>query len=40
VNSKFYDIPDGLSEYKPFIQNKGKCVSWLDWQIKGSNFIE
>jgi len=39
VSSGFYNIPDNLKEYKPFIQNKEKCVSWLDWQIKGSDFI-
>lgn len=38
VKSKFYDIPDELEEYKPFIQNKEKCVSWLEWQIKGNDF--
>ena len=39
VWSGFYNIPDNLKEYKPFIQNKEKCVNWLDWQIKGSDFI-
>ncbi|MDD2908118.1 MAG: AAA family ATPase [Candidatus Gracilibacteria bacterium] len=39
VGSGFYNIPENLKEYKPFIQNKEKCVSWLDWQIKGSDFI-
>src|SRR5680860_51319 len=38
VNSKFYDIPENLIEYQPFIQNQEKCVDWLDWQIKGNNF--
>ncbi len=40
VWSGFYNIPDNLKEYKPFIQNKEKCVSWLDWQDKGSAFID
>jgi ABC-type Mn2+/Zn2+ transport system ATPase subunit len=38
VNSNFYNIPEGLEEYTPFIQNKEKCVSWLEWQIEGNDF--
>ncbi|AFL69622.1 AAA family ATPase [Sulfurospirillum barnesii] len=38
VKSKFYDVPEGLEEYKPFIQNKETCVSWLEWQMKGNDF--
>ncbi|MDD4151784.1 MAG: AAA family ATPase, partial [Candidatus Gracilibacteria bacterium] len=40
VGSGFYNIPENLKEYKDFIQNKDKCVSWLDWQIKDSEFID
>lgn len=36
--NKIENIPKGLEEYKPFIQNKEKCVSWLEWQIKGNDF--
>ena len=36
--NKIENIPDGLEDYKPFIQNKEKCVSWLEWQIKGNDF--
>ncbi len=38
--NKIENIPDNIKEYKSFIQNKEKCVSWLDWQIKGNNFID
>lgn len=38
--NKIENIPSNLVEYKPFLQNKDKCVSWLDWQIKGNNFSE
>lgn len=34
------NIPENLIEYKPFLQNKEKCVSWLDWQIKGNEFSD
>jgi len=36
--NKIDNIPKNLREYTPFIQNKEKCVSWLDWQIKGNEF--
>ncbi len=39
VNSKFYDVPENLKEYTTFIQNKETCVSWLDWQMKGDEFM-
>lgn len=38
--NKIENIPKGLEEYKPFIQNKEKCVSWLDWQNKGNDFSD
>jgi energy-coupling factor transporter ATP-binding protein EcfA2 len=38
--NKIENIPDGLSEYKPFLQNKEKCIGWLDWQIKGNHFSD
>ena len=34
------NIPSNIVEYKPFLQNKETCVSWLDWQIKGNNFSD
>lgn len=36
--NKIENIPNGLEEYQRFIQNKEKCVSWLEWQIKGNDF--
>jgi ABC-type Mn2+/Zn2+ transport system ATPase subunit len=38
--NKIDNIPENLKEYSPFIQNKEKCVSWLDWQIKGNDFSD
>ncbi|CAC9644818.1 hypothetical protein [uncultured Gammaproteobacteria bacterium] len=38
--NKIENIPDGLSEYKPFLQHKEKCIGWLDWQIKGNHFSD
>ncbi len=37
--NKIQHIPPGLEQYKPFIQSE-KSVGWIDWQIKGCNFIE
>lgn len=38
--NKIENIPNGLEEYKPFIQNKETCVSWLEWQIRGNDFSD
>lgn len=38
--NKIENIPDNIKEYQPFIQNKEKCVSWLNWQIQGNEFID
>ncbi|WXT99620.1 MAG: hypothetical protein Ctma_0324 [Catillopecten margaritatus gill symbiont] len=38
--NKIENIPENLKEYAPFIQDKEKCVKWLEWQIKGNNFSE
>lgn len=34
--NKLKHIPEGLEEYEPFI-NSSDCVSWIDWQTKGSD---
>lgn len=37
--NKIHHIPKGLESYKSFIQSSNS-VSWLDWQIKGSEYSE
>jgi ABC-type Mn2+/Zn2+ transport system ATPase subunit len=37
--NRLQHIPEHLIRYKPFIKDKN-CISWLDWQIKGSDFID
>ena len=37
--NKIEHIPEALKEYSSFIKNKS-CTSWLDWQIKGGDFID
>lgn len=37
--NKIKNIPDGLMEYKPFIQSS-KTAKWLTWQCGGSEFLE
>ncbi|MFA6200152.1 MAG: hypothetical protein WC679_07115 [Bacteroidales bacterium] len=32
-------IPEHLEGYRSFIKNKN-CTSWLDWQIKGEQFLD
>ena len=34
VGNKIEHIPEGLEEYKPFIQSQAS-VKWIDWQTKG-----
>jgi len=37
--NKIEHIPTELNGYKKLIQNKS-CVTWLDWQSKGEQFLE
>lgn len=37
--NKLEHIPDTLSRYSSFLKNEN-CTTWLDWQIKGENFID
>ena len=37
--NKLEHIPESLKGYSSFIKNKS-CTSWLDWQIKGGDFID
>ena len=37
--NKLEHVPEHLKGYSSFIKNKN-CTSWLDWQIKGTEFID
>lgn len=37
--NKIEHIPENLAGYSKLIKNKN-CVSWIDWQIKGEQFLE
>jgi len=37
--NKINNIPEGLEPYQPFIQSE-QSVGWIDWQVKGCDFIE
>ncbi len=37
--NKVKNIPERLKAYKPFLQCSNN-VKWIDWQIKGNNFLE
>ena len=37
--NKVEHIPEHLKGYSSFIKNKS-CTNWLDWQMKGSEFID
>lgn len=33
-----YNIPEELSDYKPFIENADINIKWIDWKNKGDDF--
>ncbi len=37
--NKVKNVPESLKAYTPFLQSS-KNVKWIDWQIKGNNFLE
>ncbi|MEA2112583.1 MAG: AAA family ATPase [Patescibacteria group bacterium] len=37
--NKIENIPVGLESYSPFLKSD-KCVGWLDWHNKGSDFLD
>ncbi|MEL7506222.1 MAG: AAA family ATPase [Cyanobacteria bacterium J06554_1] len=37
--NKIRHIPPGLEQFSPFIQSE-KNVIWIDWQVKGNDFLE
>lgn len=37
--NKVQHVPVGLESYSPFIQSD-KNISWIDWQIKGNEYVE
>jgi ABC-type Mn2+/Zn2+ transport system ATPase subunit len=39
VGNKIQHVPTGLESYTPFIQSQNS-VSWIEWQIKGTEFSE
>lgn len=37
--NKVKNVPENLKKYAPFLQSS-KNVKWIDWQIKGNDFLE
>lgn len=37
--NKIQHVPVGLESFSPFIQSD-KNISWIDWQIKGNEYVE
>ena len=37
--NKVQNVPENLKAYTPFLQSPDN-VKWIDWQIKGNNFLE
>ncbi|MEN8265226.1 MAG: AAA family ATPase [Nitrospirota bacterium] len=37
--NKVQNVPESLKAYTPFLQSSDN-VKWIDWQIKGNNFLE
>ncbi len=37
--NKVRNVPESLKAYTPFLQSSDN-VKWIDWQIKGNNFLE
>ena len=39
TGNKVKNVPENLEKYTPFLQSS-ENVKWIDWQIKGNNFLE
>ncbi len=36
----FYEVPEGLEKFSPFITTNDKKVEWIDWKTKGHQYDE
>ncbi|MCF8019734.1 MAG: hypothetical protein K9L62_10020, partial [Vallitaleaceae bacterium] len=36
----FYEVPEGLAKFTPFITSSEKKIEWIDWKTKGHQYDE
>lgn len=40
AGKNFYEVPEGLAKFTPFITTNEKKVDWIDWKTKGHQYDE